>query len=163
MAGIDLNFLTRRPHSHSRTNIMATLNSAHHHVLAGLTTALALSFGAVSQAGAADLACKPTIIVTNSKGASIKVLAFDYKVAGKEETENLSNKRLAVGETEEWKSVKLQHAATGIDVTSTRIQFKNDNSGAGDGYGPVETSNWINRPYFCTDGHTYPHTITVSD
>lgn len=128
-------------------------------LVAALGAALAVSFGATPSAGAADLACHPTVIATNNKGASIKVLAFRYTVAGKEWTEALDNKRLAVGETDDWNSVKLQHAASGIRITSTRLEIKNDNSGEGDGYGPMVLTPPINRPYICTDGHTYPHDI----
>ena len=129
------------------------------HPLGVLAAALAISLGATSSAGAVNLACKPKVIATNNKGASIKVLAFRYTVAGTEYTEALDNKRLAVGETEEWNSVNLQHAASGIRITSTRLEMKNDNSGDGDGYGPMVLSPSINRPYICTDGHTYPHDI----
>ena len=127
--------------------------------LAVLAAALAISFVATSSAGAVNLACKPKVIAPNNKGASIKVLAFRYTVAGTEWTEALDNKRLAVGETEDWNSVNLQHAASGIRITSTRLEIKNDNSGAGDGYGPMVLTPSINRPYVCTDGHTYPHDI----
>ncbi|MBS0435008.1 MAG: hypothetical protein JSR75_08955 [Proteobacteria bacterium] len=128
---------------------------------------LACSVIAAVPAGAAGLACKPDVIVTNDKPASIKVLKFKYKtkVGGNTVfTEGLDNRKLAAnGETETWKSQKLGNAATGVVVTETAIEYKNDNSGSGDGYGPPKTSQWVTRTYTCSDAHTYPHTITSAD
>ncbi|HET7527210.1 MAG TPA: hypothetical protein VFK10_14810 [Burkholderiaceae bacterium] len=135
---------------------------------ARLCTAAAAVLGVVAtSAGAANLHCAPDVIVTNEKPASIKVLNFKYKVATSGDkifTEGLANKKLAAnGEEHTWKSQKLNNAATGVVVTATAIEYKNDNSGAGDGYGPPKTSQWINRSYSCNDSHTYPHTITTQD
>jgi len=133
-----------------------------------LCTAVVVALGGVAtSASADDLHCAPAVIVTNGKPASIKVLNFKYKTATGGNTvftEGLANKKLAAnGEEHTWKSQKLNDAATGIVVTSTAIEYKNDNSGAGDGYGPPKTSKWITRSYTCNDSHTYPHTITTQD
>lgn len=125
------------------------------------TLVAAATLGLGSTAFAANLACKPDVEVTNKKPASIKVLKFKYKVAGSNtvHTEGLNNKKLAVNETEEWRSQKLGHAATGIVVTDTAVEYKDDNSGAGDGYGPVRSSPWFPHTFTCGDNHTYKHTI----
>jgi hypothetical protein len=118
--------------------------------------------GQSNVATAANLHCTPKeIIVTNKKPASIKVLNFKYKVAGSDKvfTEGLDNKKLAPNETEEWKTQRLNHAATGVVITETAIEFKNDNSGDGDGYGKPEMSRWFPRTYTCGANHTYPHEI----
>ena len=131
-------------------------------VMAGLAVAVsALLCNAATQATAAGLKCEPTVKVTNSKGASIKVLKFKYKVAGSTDTftESLINKRLAPNETEEWPSQKLGHAATGIVITSTAVEYKDDNSGAGDGYGPPRTSDWFPHTFTCGANHNYIHTV----
>jgi hypothetical protein len=167
VAGIDLGFLLRRPHSQSGRNIMATLNHIHRHPLAALAAALAVSFGAVSQAGAAGLACKPDIYVKNRKPASIKVLKLEYMVEGdpRRYPEALDNKRLAPGEEDHWSRVKLGEAAVNIWITQTRVQFKNDNSGAGDGYGPPKWSDWHTHTegYKCQDGRNYAHYLDVGE
>jgi hypothetical protein len=129
------------------------------------TLAAAVLFTLVGQlnvATAANLHCTPKeVIVTNKKSASIKVLNFKYKVEGSDKvhTEGLGNKRLAPDEREEWKNQRLNHAATGVVVTETAIEYKNDNSGDGDGYGKPEMSKWFPRTYKCGSNHTYPHDI----
>jgi len=127
--------------------------------LAASAAMLALSLGAASQAEANPLSCAPNVRVINEKGASIKVLRFLYTVGGQEFSESLVNKRLAPNETENWPSQTLRHAATGIVITSSRVEFKNDNSGAGDGYGPPVMSSAFPHSYICSDGHNYIHTI----
>jgi hypothetical protein len=126
----------------------------------GLFMVAAIGLVAVTapSASAANLKCKPTVKATNNKQAAIKVTKFKYKVAGGNEiyTEGLVNKRLAPGETEDWPSQTLGHAATGVVVSSHAVEYKNDNSGAGDGWGPPQTSAWITRTYTCNDNHTYP-------
>ena len=119
-----------------------------------------LGFGGL--AAAANLHCTPKeVVVTNKKPASIKVLNFKYKVAGSDKvySEGLDNKKLAPNETEEWKNQRLNHAATGVVVTETAIEYKNDNSGAGDGYGKAVMSKWFPHSYTCSSGHTYQHEI----
>ena len=125
-----------------------------------LAAALALSFGATAPARANKLACKPNVRVTNQKGASIKVLRFLYTVGGTEYSEGLTNKRLAPDETENWPSQTLQNAATGIVITSSRIEYKNDNSGAGDGYGPPVMSSPFPHSYTCNASHNYIHVVS---
>ena len=44
--------------------------------------------------------------------------------------DSLSNKRLAPGEEDDWDKVRLQHAAEGNWIVSTRVQYRNDTSGA---------------------------------
>lgn len=113
-------------------------------------------------AQAANLHCVPKeITVTNKKPASIKVLKLKYKVAGSDKvyTEGLDNKKLAPDEREEWPKQRLNHAATGVVVTETAIEYKNDNSGDGDGYGKPVTSKWFPHSYTCGSNHTYNHEI----
>jgi hypothetical protein len=140
---------------------MSFLNLPRRHGLCAFVAALALPFGAPPQAAANDLACPADIFVMNRKGASIKVLKFEYTVRGKTYTEGLDNKRLAPGEEEEWHSVKLQHAAIGNVISSTRVEFKDDNSGAGDGYGPPRWSapHPHTDSYECIKGRNYAHYI----
>ena len=128
--------------------------------LIALAVALAVSFGA-TPAGAGGLECEPDVYVENRKGASIKVLKFEYTVNGTKHVESLVNKRLAPGEEEHWFGQKLSEAATGILITSTRVQYKNDNSGAGDGYGPpVWSDSHPHTPtYVCLAGRNYAHYI----
>lgn len=128
-------------------------------MLSALCAMLMSSAGALPPASAANIECKPTVKVTNEKGASIKVLRFEYTVLGKAHKEGLANKRLAPNETEEWKSQKLQHAATGLVITSTRVEYKDDNSGAGDGYGPAKWSPAFPHSFTCNDNHNYIHVI----
>jgi hypothetical protein len=78
---------------------------------------------------------------------------------GTEFSESLVNKRLAPNETENWPSQTLRHAATGIVITSSRVEFKNDNSGAGDGLRSAVMSSAFPHSYICSDGHNYIHTI----
>ena len=146
---------------------MSTLKLIRRHPLAALTAALAVSFAAVSQADAAGLACKPDIYVKNRKAASIKVLKLEYMVEGdsKPHAEALDNKRLAPNEENDWSRVTLGKAAVNNWITQTRVQFKNDNSGAGDGYGPAKWSDWYphTEGYKCQDGRNYAHYIDVGE
>ncbi len=138
---------------------MRSCNRIHRRTLAALATALATSFGAISPADAANIECKPNVRVTNKKGASIKVLKLEYTVLGKAYNEGLANKRLAPNETENWPGQKLGHAATGIVVSSTRVEYKDDNSGAGDGYGAPHWSPAVTHTYTCGPEHNYIHVI----
>lgn len=117
---------------------------------------LALSMGAASQAHAVP-ACKADVFVKNEQSASIKVLRFLYFVNGEWESEALVNKRLAPGETEEWPNQALNHAGEGVYISNTRVEFKRDNSGAGDGYGPPELSAFFphNPGYTCQNDRNY--------
>lgn len=118
------------------------------------------AMGLGNTAMAANLACKPDVQVINEKPASIKVLNFKYKVSGDEHTEGLNNRKIgANGDKETWKSQKLGHAAKDNVITAIAIDFKNDNSGAGDGYGPSTESAWFTQSGGCTNGRTY--TITI--
>ena len=128
-----------------------------------LALGTAATVGIASQAAAADLACHPDVFVTNKKGASIKVISFRYTIDGKEETEGLANKRLSVGEKEQWLTQKLQHAASGRVITSTRVEYKDDTSGKGspigDPYGPPHFSPAVAHSEACVDKHDYSHVI----
>jgi hypothetical protein len=126
--------------------------------LVALAATLALSFGVTSQADAGDLKCEPDVFVKNNKATAIKVLRFEYTVLGKEEkVESLVNKRLAPGETEEWPTQKLKEAAEGNAIISTRVEFKNDNSGGGDGWGSPKWSlpHGHSESYKCFRGTNY--------
>jgi hypothetical protein len=126
--------------------------------------AAAAAFAAMPQAQAADLACHPDIQVDNDKPIAIKVLRLEYTVNGKTYTEGLANKTLARNESgtqdeHTWKSQKLQHAAAGLPITATRIEFKEDNSGAGDGFGPPKWSKSFAHSGTCQNSDTYRHAI----
>lgn len=128
------------------------------------TAAVAAVLAAMPQAHAADLSCHPNIQVNNNKAIAIKVLRVEYTVSGKAYEEGLANKVLARNESgtqdeHTWKSQKLQHAAAGLPITSTRIRFKEDNSGAGDGFGPEKWSKSFPHGGTCQDSDTYHHTI----
>jgi len=129
--------------------------------LVAIAAALALSLGVTSQARAAD--CKPNVRVVNHKGASIKVLRFLYTVGGQEFSESLADKRLAVSETEDWPSQRLNGASVGQVITSSRVEFKNDTSGVGspigDPYGPPVMSRPFPHSFQCNDLHNYIHDI----
>jgi hypothetical protein len=128
----------------------------HGRALVPFAAALAFSLGAASQAQAVP-ACKADVKVKNEQSASIKVLKFEYTVLGVAHSESLTNKRLAPGETEEWPNQALQHAAEGALITTTRVQYKRDNSGAGDGYGPPEWSAYFphSSTYVCLNDRDY--------
>jgi hypothetical protein len=128
-------------------------------VLAILVAALAMavSFGSKPQTAVAGVQCKPNVRVTNKKGASIKVLNFKYKIGNSSiYTEGLVNKVLTPNETENWPSQTLGNAATGVVITSTAIEYKND---TGRGYGPPVTSAWFPHSFTCNDNHNYIHEI----
>jgi hypothetical protein len=127
--------------------------------LVALAAFAAVSLG--NSASAAAVHCKPDVEVTNKKGASIKVLTFKYKIAGNPNafTEGLANKRLARNEKEEWPSQTLNNAANGVVITSSAVEFQNDNSGSGGGYGPRQTSAWHPHSFECGGNHTYKHTV----
>ena len=138
---------------------------AHRGALVAIVAALAVSFGATPQAGAADLTCKPDVFAKNRKAASIKVTRFEYTVLGRTYTEGLANKRLAPGEEVDWDKVRLQHAAIGNVITSTRIEYKDDTGGVGspigDPYGPPRWSDPHphTSSYPCLTDRNYAHYI----
>lgn len=126
--------------------------------------AVAAVLAAMPQAHAEDLACHPSFQVNNDKPIAIKVLRVEYTVSGKAHREGLANKVLARNEsgTQDehiWKNQKLQHAAAGLPITATRIEFKEDNSGTGDGFGPAKWSKSFPHGGTCQDSDTYHHTI----
>ncbi|MBN8561054.1 MAG: hypothetical protein J0L70_11055 [Leptolyngbya sp. UWPOB_LEPTO1] len=138
-------------------------NATHRRVLVALTMSLAVTFGATvpfgatSPATAAGVKCQPSVKVTNKKGASIKVLRFLYKVGGSTVyTEGLVNKVLTPNETETWSSQTLNNAATGVVVTSTAVEYKDD---TGRGYGSPHTSAWFPHSFTCAANHNYIHEI----
>ena len=130
--------------------------AARHRTWLAAAAVLALSLGAASQAHAVP-PCNADVFVKNEQSASIKVLRFLYTVNGVERSESLVNKRLAPGETEEWPNQALNHAAEGNWISNTRVEYKRDNSGAGDGYGPPEMSGFFphSTGYVCLDDRNY--------
>jgi hypothetical protein len=139
-------------------------NTSHRYRLAAVAAALTVSFGAASQAGAADLNCEPDVVVENKKDISIKVLRFAYTVLNKSEpyyVESLANKRLAPGERETWPTQKLKEAADGNVITHTWVEYKPDTSGVGspigDPYGPADWSDdhTHSLTYACFKGRDY--------
>ena len=137
-------------------------------LLTSLTIAMAAAFGAMSHAEAADTTCKPNIFVDNDKPYAIKVLRMAYRVnGGPWQEEGLANKTLARNEsgTEDehtWKSQKLQHLPKNNPLTEITIQYKEDNSGAGDGFGPPGWSTPSSHSGTCQDSDTYHHTISAT-
>lgn len=123
-----------------------------------LVTLAIAAFG--STTFAANLHCRPDVKVVNEKPASIKVLKFKYKVNGDSHTEGLNNRKIAAnGDDDTWKSQRLNHVAEGIAITDIAVEYKNDNSGAGDGYGPAVSTSWFTQTGTCDNGRTY--TVTV--
>lgn len=110
---------------------------------------------------AAAVNCKPTVEVTNKKGAAIKVLKFLYKIEGNpnEKTEGLSNKKLASNETEDWPSQTLNFAANGVVITSTAVEYRDDTTGSGGNFGPIRRSAWHPHSFKCGNNHTYKHDV----
>jgi hypothetical protein len=126
-----------------------------------LASAFALSFGFVSVAAAADLACHPDVKVTNKKPIAIKVLRFSYTADG-DFNEGLANKKLSPGESHTWKSQKLQGVAVGNSISATKIEFKDDTSGAkslSDPWGPPKWSKSFPQGGDCKDTSTYVQVI----
>jgi hypothetical protein len=121
--------------------------------------------GTTAPATAGPLECGPWVNSRNNKPAAIKVTKFLYKVAGSndEHTESLDNKKLAPGERGEWPHQTLRHAATGIVITSTAVEYKNDNSGAGDGWGSPHKSHWVAHSFTCNDEHNYNQDVDPTD
>ena len=149
----------------SNLNVRVT-NTSHRYRLAAVAAALTVLFGAASPAVADGLHCTPDVFVKNRKGASIKVLKFAYQRKGEEpKVESLVNKRLAPGEQERWPSQRLSDAAPDHYIVQTAVQYKNDNSGAGDGYGPAVWSEWHphTETYTCQAGRNYAHFIDIGD
>lgn len=170
MAGIGLGPFdaTGRIDNVSGRSIMTISKITRRLRLSAISAALAVSFGAATPpVFAGKLSCKADIFVKNRKAASIKVLRFQYIPEGKTdwETEALDNKRLAPNEEEEWHSVNLQNVASGVAIMKTRVEFKDDNSGAGDGYGPAKWSGVQEHTsgYKCLDGRNYAHYIDTGE
>jgi len=129
----------------------------------GVTLVVLAALGGTTapQATADSAKCRPNVRATNNKPTAIKVTKFKYKVAGSNEvfTESLVNKKLTSGETENWPSQTLRYATKGVVVSSTAIEYKNDTSGAGDGWGAPVTSNWFDHTFECGDNHNYIQTV----
>ncbi len=143
-------------------------------LLTSLTIATIAAFGALPPAEAADTTCTPNIFVNNNKPFAIKVLKVAYRVnGGAWQEESLANKTLAKdtsGKDDEhtWKSQKLEGSG-GLDgvpknnpLTAITIQYKEDNSGAGDGFGPPGWSTPSAHSGTCQDSDTYHHTIEAN-
>ena len=137
-------------------------------LLTSLTIATAAAFGAMPCAQAADTTCTPNIFVNNDKPFAIKVLKVAYRVNnGPWQEEGLANKTLARNESGKddehtWKSQKLQHVPKNNPLTDITIQYKEDNSGAGDGFGPPGWSTPSSHSGTCQDSDTYHHTISAT-
>ena len=129
-------------------------------VLFAMAVVVAVSFGIAPDTGAANLACKPDIEVTNLNDKAIKVLRFQYKDGGGgNHTEGLGNKKLSPGETETWKSQKLQDVAEGNRIQEIRVEYRNDASGQSepisDPWGPAEWTAWFPQTGDCKDYTDY--------
>lgn len=109
---------------------------------------LVVSFGVAANASAQSLACKVDFKLTNEKSTAIKVVSIIYETDEKEFTEGLDNKKLSSGETDTWKTVKLQNVAAGNPITRFRIQYRNDTSGQGkpsSPWGPVVKTVYLDN------------------
>ena len=143
-------------------------------LLTSLTIATAAVFGALPHAQAADTTCTPSFFVNNNKPFAIKVLKVAYRVNnGAWQEESLDNKTLAKdtsGKDDEhtWKSQKLEgsNGLGGVPrnnpLTDITIQYKEDNSGDGDGFGPSGWSTPSSHGGTCQDSDTYHHTISAT-
>jgi hypothetical protein len=127
--------------------------------------AFAAAVGVAASASAhASLKCKPDISVNNNKTHAIKVLRVEYTTGGKAYNEGLANKTLArntsgLDDQHTWKSQTLPKVAVGNPITATRIEYKEDNSGSGDGFGPARWSGSFAHTGDCSNSRTYGHTI----
>jgi hypothetical protein len=137
------------------------------HPLAAIAI-VAGAFGVMPHAEAADTTCKPSLFVDNDKPIAVKVLKVAYRVnGGAWQEEGLANKTLAKngsGKDDEhtWKSQKLQHVPRNNAITEIKVQYKEDNSGAGDGFGPAGWSTPSSHSGTCQDSDTYHHTISAN-
>lgn len=128
-------------------------------VFAGVLTfaSVATAFLSNTSPVLANVKCKPDVKVTNNKGASIKVLNFKYKIgSGTVYTEGLANKVVGKNDSNTWNTQSLNHAATGIVITETAIEYKDD---TGRGYGPSKTSSWTSHTSACNSAKDYNHVI----
>ena len=126
---------------------------------------LVVSFGVAANAGAADTDCTVNLHITNGKSTAIKVVSIVYdphRKGGKEETERLDNKKLSGGESDDWKTVRLQHAAIHDPIARFRIEYRNDTSGQGkpsSPWGEVKQTVYLDNNGEgygdCRDGKTY--------
>jgi hypothetical protein len=138
--------------------------------MAGLAWAtIAVVCLGVTQVNAANLKCKPNVEVINGKGAAIKVLSFRYTTSnGAENTEGLANDKLSAKVTQgtkktdrhTWKNQTLGDVAEHNPITSTRIEYRDDTSGTGNGpWGTPHFSDPFPQAGDCLNSHTYSHTI----
>jgi hypothetical protein len=152
-----------------QSSVNSMKRNSHRCAMGVLAAGLAIStggaaalFGAQSPAIAA-LKCKPDLIVTNDRAAAIKVTKIQYEVLGQTHIDGITNKRLAPGETEEWRTVSLKDAAKGNVITNIRYEFKPDTSGVGspigDPWGSPQWSVWQGHAALCDTGLNYPHRI----
>jgi hypothetical protein len=137
-------------------------------LLTSLAIAAAAAFGAMPHAQAADTTCEPNLSVDNDKPYAIKVLKFAYRVnGGPWQEEGLANKTLARNEsgTEDehtWKSQKLQHLPKNNKLSEITVQYKEDNSGSGDGFGPPGWSTPSSHSGTCQSSDTFHHAISAT-
>ena len=136
-------------------------------LLTSLAIAAAAAFGAMSHARA-DNTCKPDLFVDSDKPVAIKVLKVAYRVDnGPWHEEGLANKTLAkntsgTDDAHTWKSQRLQGVPKNNPLTDITIQYKEDNSGSGDGFGPPGWSTPSSHSGTCQDSDTYHHTISAT-
>ena len=81
--------------------------------------------------------------------------------------EGLANKTLAkntsgTDDAHTWKSQRLQGVPKNNPLTDITIQYKEDNSGSGDGFGPPGWSTPSSHSGTCQDSDTYHHTISAT-
>lgn len=147
--------------SHSNVRHPARDHVFHRLIMA--TVWFVASFGIAAHVDAAKVDCKPDLEITNGKAKAVKVLSLVYTDSGGNEfNEGLDNKKLSPGETEQWKSVKLQHVYEDNAITKIRIEYRNDTSGEkkpSDPWGPAVKTIWFDQSGVCKDSRTYKITI----
>jgi len=90
---------------------------------------LVVSFGVAANASAADTNCTVNLHITNGKSTAIKVVSIEYDPGEKGEPkdkyprEGLDNKKLSAGESDDWKSVRLQDAPINDPIARFRIEI----------------------------------------
>jgi len=133
-------------------------------LLTSLTIATA---AAVLPAHAKDIYCKPSFFIDNDTPISIKVLKVAYKTDEGWFEEGLDNRKLAKhpgpDSADTWKTQKLGKLAEGLALTKVSVQYKSDNSGAGDGYGKAGWSKPTTHTGTCQDSDTFHHVIAAGD
>lgn len=147
----------------SRSNVRHPARDHVYHSLVMATIGFVLSFGIAAQVHAAKVDCKPDFVITNGKATAVKVLSLVYKDSGGNDfTEGLDNKKLSAGETDTWKSVKLQHVYENNFIQKIRVEYRNDTSGENkpsDPWGPAVKTIWFDQTDNCTDSRVYKITI----